>query len=195
MKRYFAVYKPYGVLSQFTAPSGKSSLKDHFNVPTDAYPVGRLDEDSEGLLLLTNDAQFQHRMADPRFKQQKEYWVQVEGMITQEAVDSLEKGVVINIKGVAHRTLPCSCRIMHTSPQLPDRVPPIRERKNIPVSWISITLTEGKNRQVRRMTAAVGFPTLRLVRYRTGSLTLEGMEPGDLREISAKEAEDLLRGG
>jgi 23S rRNA pseudouridine2457 synthase len=194
MKRYFAVYKPFGVLCQFTAPPGKTSLKDHFEVPPDVYPVGRLDEDSEGLLLLSNDASFQHRMASPQFKQPKEYWVQVEGIITEEAVGRLKMGVTINVKGSSYRTLPCSCTIMDARPQLPERVPPIRVRKQIPDSWIAITLTEGKNRQVRRMTAAVGFPTLRLVRYRTGSIDLRGMLPGDQREISAKEAEDLLRG-
>jgi 23S rRNA pseudouridine2457 synthase len=195
MKRYFAVYKPFGVLSQFTAPPGKFSLKDHFKVPPDVYPVGRLDEDSEGLLLLTNDAAFQHRMSTPAFKQPKEYWVQVEGSITAEAVAHLSQGVNIQIKGQSYRTLPCTCRSFPDAPLLPERIPPIRERKSIPVSWISLTIHEGKNRQVRRMTAAVGFPTLRLVRYRMGTITLDGMLPGDLREIAAKEAEDLLRGG
>jgi 23S rRNA pseudouridine2457 synthase len=195
MKRYFAVYKPFGVLSQFTAPPGKSSLKDIVRVPPDVYPVGRLDEDSEGLLLLTNDASFQHRLASPQFRQSKEYLVQVEGAITAWAVEQLRGGVTIRVKGESYRTQPCPCRILEHAPELPERIPPIRVRKSIPVSWISITLTEGKNRQVRRMTAAIGFPTLRLVRYRSGPLTLEGMQPGDLREINSKEAEDILRGG
>lgn len=195
MKRYFAVYKPFGVLSQFTAAPGKSSLKDIFELPSDVYPVGRLDEDSEGLLLLTNDASFQHRLADPRFHHEKEYLVQVEGVITEEACRQLERGVTIRIKGQEHRTRPCTCRPLSADPGLPERVPPIRVRRSIPDSWLSITLTEGKNRQVRRMTAAVGFPTLRLVRWRSGSLTLNGMMPGDMREIDAKEAALLLRGG
>ena len=194
MKRYYAVYKPYGVLSQFTAPSGKASLKDIFHLPPDVYPVGRLDEDSEGLLLLTNDAAFQHRLADPKFHHEKEYLVQVEGSFTESARLDLERGVTIHIKGEAHRTRPCTCRSLVEVPKLPERNPPIRVRKNIPDSWISIILTEGKNRQVRRMTAAVGFPTLRLVRWRTGSLTLGDMQPGEAREIDVKEASRLLKG-
>ncbi len=195
MKRYFAVYKPFGVLSQFTAAPGKSSLKDIFDLPTDVYPAGRLDEDSEGLLLLTNDAAFQHRLSDPRFHHEKEYLVQVEGAITDEACKQLEQGVSIRIHGKEHRTRPCACRPLYADPGLPERVPPIRVRRSIPDSWITITLTEGKNRQVRRMTAAVGFPTLRLVRWRSGNLTLEGMRPGDARELDAKEAAMLLTGG
>jgi 23S rRNA pseudouridine2457 synthase len=194
MKRYYAVYKPYGVLSQFTAPSGKHSLKDIFDLPPDVYPVGRLDEDSEGLLLLTNDAVFQHRLADPRFLHEKEYLVQVEGVFTEAARQELERGVTIRIKGESYRTRPCTCRLLVDAPGLPERTPPIRVRKSIPDSWISITLMEGKNRQVRRMTAAVGFPTLRLVRWRSGSLTLGDMRPGELREIEAKDASGLLKG-
>jgi 23S rRNA pseudouridine2457 synthase len=194
MKRYFAVYKPFGVLSQFTAPPGKSSLKDIFDLPADIYPVGRLDEDSEGLLLLTNDAAFQHRLSDPRFHQEKEYMVQVEGTFTESARLALERGVTIRIKGESYTTRPCRCVIMDTAPDLPERIPPIRYRKSIPDTWISMTLTEGKNRQVRRMTAAVGFPTLRLVRWRSGSVTLGAMRPGEAREIDAKEAARLLKG-
>jgi 23S rRNA pseudouridine2457 synthase len=195
MKLYFAVYKPYGVLSQFTASPGKSSLKDIFTLPTDVYPVGRLDEDSEGLLLLTNDAAFQHRVASPSFHQEKEYWVQVEGIFSEQARLQLEKGVDIKVKGESHHTRPCRCLVFDRPPFLPDRHPPIRVRKSIPDSWISVTITEGKNRQVRRMTATVGFPTLRLVRWRNGILTLAGMQPGDMRELTAKEASDILRGG
>jgi len=195
MKRYFILYKPFGVLSQFTAPAGKTSLKDVFKVPPDLYPVGRLDEDSEGLLLLTNDPVFQHHLTSPRSGHEKEYFVQVEGEITPEAVSRLQKGVDIRIQGKEYRTAPCTCRILDREPALPERIPPIRERKSIPVSWISVTLTEGKNRQVRRMTAAVGFPTLRLVRFRSGPITLAGMCPGDIREFSAKQAAEVLRGG
>ena len=194
MKRYFAVYKPFGVLSQFTAPPGKTSLKDIFHLPADVYPVGRLDEDSEGLLLLTNDATFQHRLSDPAFKHEKEYLVQVEGLFTEEARRAMERGVTIRIKGEDHRTRPCTCRLLAVAPDLPERTPPIRVRKSIPDSWISVVLTEGKNRQVRRMTAAVGFPTLRLVRWRSGALDLGSMRPGEAREIDAKEAARLLKG-
>jgi 23S rRNA pseudouridine2457 synthase len=195
MNRYFAVYKPYGVLSQFTAPKGKLSLKEIFRLPSDVYPVGRLDEDSEGLLLLTNDAHFQHRLSSPQFLHEKEYWVQVEGLVTDHAIRELSQGVLINIKGATYRTKTCKCSPIEGDPSLPERIPPIRQRKSIPVSWLSITLTEGKNRQVRKMTAAVGFPTLRLVRFRSGNFALTGMLPGDMREIGRKEAMELLRGG
>lgn len=147
------------------------------------YPVGRLDYDSEGLLILTNDKELTHRLLDPKFSHQRTYWVQVEGVINDDAIKKLSGGVVININGKQHRTKPAIAKPMIEEPQVPDRNPPIRFRKNIPTSWLSLTLTEGKNRQVRRMTAAVGFPTLRLIRHSIGEVTIEGMKPGSYREL------------
>lgn len=194
MHRCFIIYKPYNVLSQFSAHQGKATLADHFGVPKDVYPVGRLDYDSEGLLILTNDASLNHRLLNPKYKHEREYWVQVEGSITKEAIDNLQKGVVISIDGKQYKTLPCKASLFTESPSVFERNPPIRFRKNIPDSWISLTLIEGKNRQVRRMTAKVGFPTLRLIRYRIERLTLEGMRPGDMKELTKEEIYQALFG-
>ncbi len=184
MQRYFAIYKPYLVLSQFTSTEGKKSLADFFDVPNDVYPVGRLDYDSEGLLLLTNDAQVNQFLLHPRHKHEREYWVQVDGLVTAEAVEQLQKGVVINIDGKPYKTARTKVAIFSAAPEVSERIPPIRVRKNIPTSWLRIVLTEGKNRQVRRMTAHAGFPTLRLIRYRIEDLTLNAMQPGDLQELN-----------
>ena len=184
MLRYFIVYKPFQVLSQFTSEGGKQSLKDHFTVPADVYPVGRLDFDSEGLLLLTNDKQLNHQLLDPQYAHEREYWVQVEGTIDEVAVKRLESGVTISVDGKPYRTKPCKAMIFETSPAVPVRNPPIRYRKNVPDSWLKLLLTEGKNRQVRKMTAQAGFPTLRLIRYRIERLRLDGLLPGDMRELS-----------
>lgn len=184
MHYYFIIYKPYLVLSQFTKENDKhQTLKDVFNVPGNVYAVGRLDNDSEGLLILTNDASLNHQLLNPSFKHEREYWVQVDGAITQQAMHELQKGVTINVDGKAYRTKPCKVRLLN-EPAVPVRNPPIRFRKNIPTSWISITLTEGKNRQVKKMTAKVGFPTLRLIRYRIEAINIEGMQPGDMIEVS-----------
>ena len=192
MKRYFIIYKPYQVLAQFSSTEGKANLKDFFNVPKDVYPVGRLDYDSEGLLILTNDTSLNHRLLNPQFKHEREYWVQVEGSITKDAVDHLRKGLVISIDGKQHKTIPAKSFVFDEPPPVYDRNPSIRFRKNIPVSWISLTLTEGKNRQVRRMTAKVGFPTLRLIRYRIEKLTIQNMQPKDMRELTREEIDDSL---
>lgn len=190
--RYFIVYKPFQVLTQFTAADGKLCLKDHFQVPKDVYPVGRLDYDSEGLLILTNDASLNERLLHPKHRHERTYYVQVEGNFTEEAKRQLEKGVSISINGKPHQTLPAQVKLFDAPPSLPERNPPIRFRKNVPDSWIAITLKEGKNRQVRKMTAAVGFPTLRLVRFSIGKLTLDNMQPGELVEMNPKELYDLL---
>lgn len=181
--------KPYGVLSQFTREHGHSSLAD-FDLPPGVYPAGRLDHDSEGLLLLTSDGSLQARIADPRHKMPKTYWAQVEKEITPEAVSRLRAGLVLK----DGPTLPCGADLL-PDPGLPPRVPPIRFRKTVPTSWAEIILREGRNRQVRRMLAAVGFPVLRLLRRAIGPLTLEGLEPGQWRELSVKEIKNLGTAG
>jgi 23S rRNA pseudouridine2457 synthase len=191
--RYLLVYKPFEVLSQFTPESGHATLADlGFAFPKDVYPVGRLDADSEGLLMLTNDSALKHRLLEPMFAHRKTYWIQVEGEITQDALLHLRQGVDISVNGQRYHTLPAQARAID-EPALPPRTPPIRFRASIPTSWLELALTEGKNRQVRKMTAAVGFPTLRLLRARIGSLALEGMEPGQVRELTAPEAWSALR--
>ena len=180
MNHYYIIYKPYQVLSQFSAVAEKKTLADFFKVPRDVYPVGRLDYDSEGLLLLTNDKLLNHRLLDPAFAHEREYLVQVDGAITQEAISELAQTVTIQVDGKPYHTKPCKVSILFDEPLLPERIPPIRFRKQIPAPWIKLVLTEGKNRQVRKMTAQVGFPTLRLVRYRIGTITLENMQPGEM---------------
>lgn len=181
MIRSYLIYKPYGVLSQFTAPvAGKKTLGDLFDFPPEVYPVGRLDETSEGLLILTNDARQNQRLLGQSIE--KEYWVQVEGIPEEEALAQLRRGIDIRIKQKTHRTLPAEVQRLG-EPDLPPRDPPIRQRKSIPETWLSLCIREGKNRQVRRMTAAVGHPTLRLVRWRLAEMTIAGMQPGEVREI------------
>ena len=164
------------------------------------YPVGRLDFDSEGLLILTNDRSLNHRLLDPKFSHEREYWVQVEGVIDAAAIHQLESGVVINLDGKPYTTRPCKVtRLGETDsppdpPGVPERTPPIRYRANIPTSWIKMVLKEGKNRQVRKMTARAGFPTLRLIRYRIGRLNIEGWQPGDMRALQQQAIEPLLIG-
>lgn len=164
--------KPFQVLTQFTTDDDKQTLADYIELP-DYYAAGRLDYDSEGLLILTNDGPTQHYLANPQFKMEKTYWAQVEGEVTEEALKALSSGVELK-DGM---TRPAKAKKIN-DPAIWQRTPPIRERKNIPTSWIELKITEGKNRQVRRMTAAVGFPTLRLIRYAIGEWTLESLEPG-----------------
>ena len=189
---YYIVYKPFQVLSQFTSEGGKRTLKDLFPVPDDLYPVGRLDFDSEGLLILTNDTRLNHRLLNPKFMHDREYWVQVEGAIGPDALRQLQTGVSINIDGKMYRTQPGEAGLLIPPPPVPERVPPIRYRANIPTSWIKILLKEGKNRQVRKMTAKVGFPTLRLIRYRIERITLEGLQPGEMRAMTQQEVYTAL---
>lgn len=186
MHYYFIIYKPYLVLSQFSAVEEKKTLADFFDVPKDVYPVGRLDHDSEGLLLLTNDKTLNHRLLDPKFSHEREYWVQVDGAINEDAIHQLQKGVSISVDGKLHKTKPCKASLFETEPLVAERNPPIRFRKEIPAPWIRMILTEGKNRQVRKMTAQVGFPTLRLVRHRIESISLENMQPGELISLPQK---------
>lgn len=178
--------KPYDVLSQFTQDHPGQRTLAEFDLPRDIYPAGRLDRDSEGLLLLTNDGPLIKRLLDPERGHERTYLVQVEGEITEEALEKLRNGVTIG----DYVTRPARAGRIEV-PDLSERVPPIRVRKNIPTSWLKLVLTEGKNRQVRRMTAAVGFPTLRLFRASIGELTLSGLAPGEFRELSRGEIKKL----
>ncbi len=188
--KYLLFYKPYGVLSQFTDQHSdpRCTLKYFIDVP-EVYAAGRLDKDSEGLLLLTNHGWMQHRLCDPKFAHPRTYWVQVEGEPTSEAIHALSSGV--SIRG--YRTQSAHVERLAQVPELPERDPPIRYRQQVPTAWLQIVLTEGKNRQVRRMTAAVGFPTLRLVRVAIGALTLKALQPGEWRVLSQAELAQLHR--
>jgi 23S rRNA pseudouridine2457 synthase len=191
--KYLLFYKPYGVLCQFSDQRDhpRSTLKDYIPIP-EIYPVGRLDRDSEGLLLLTDNGQLQHRLANPQFAHPRTYYVQVEGIPDESVLDKLRRGVTIK----NYRTRQAKVRLLSPEPNLPPRIPPIRDRQSIPTCWLEMILTEGKNRQVRRMTAAVGYPTLRLVRVSIGSdlvkLDLTNLNPGEWRELSANETKNLL---
>lgn len=187
MHRYFIIYKPYLVLSQFTSDNSEhKTLKDVFDVPNNVYAVGRLHKDSEGLLILTSDKALNNRLLNPGYAHEREYWAQVDGAITAEAIEQLQRGVVINVEGKNYHTRSCKVCLFEEQPVLPQRYPSVRFRKNIPAPWIKIILTEGKNRQVRKMTAGVGFPILRLVRHRIEKLNLGSMQPGDIIELSRK---------
>ena len=191
MIRYYLVYKPYGMLSQFSREGEAPTLADlRFEFEKDVYPVGRLDADSEGLLLLSNDNRLKTHLLDPKNKHWRTYFVQVEGIITEEACVALSRGITISLNGKPYQTRRARATPI-SPPDLPERIPPIRSRKTIPDSWLSLSLTEGKNRQVRRMTAAVGFPTLRLVRVAIGYLKIGDMKPGDVLELSEIEVEKI----
>lgn len=187
--RYILFNKPYGVLSQFTDSSGeRRTLKDYISV-TGVYPVGRLDWDSEGLMLLTDNGQLQHRLSHPQFGHSRTYWAQVERIPDQNAIDQLQAGVMISDR----LTRPTIVKLLPDEPLLPLREVPIRFRKNVPTAWLEMTLTEGRNRQVRRMTAKVGFPTLRLIRVAIGHLNLNDLQPGSFRNLTVNELKILLK--
>jgi 23S rRNA pseudouridine2457 synthase len=188
--RYLALFKPYGVLTQFVDTAGRVTLKDFVDVPG-VYPVGRLDRDSEGLLLLTDDGCLAHRLTDPRYEHPRTYLVQVERVPSQDALESLRRGIVLR----DGPTRPAEVVLLDEAPALPDRAVPIRFRKSVPTAWLRLVLREGRNRQVRRMTAAVGYPTLRLVRVGIGPIELSGLEPGHWRELTRAEREALGVGG
>ena len=189
---YYLIYKPYQVLSQFTSSDGKLCLKDILNVPKDVYPVGRLDYDSEGLLLITNDTSINHQLLHPKFAHARTYWVQVDGAITNDAIEALSKGVTISVDGKTYETKKAILNILPDHLLGPERNPPIRVRKSIPTSWVSIQLTEGKNRQVRKMFASVGFPVVRLIRSQIGQFSIAQMQPSDCLSLSFEEVQNAL---
>lgn len=186
MPRAIKLFKPFGALCQFTDREGRDTLANYVPVPG-VYAAGRLDRDSEGLLLLTDDGPLAHRLTDPKFGHPRVYLAQVERVPDLEALEALRRGVNLS----DGPTRPAEAELLAEPPNLPDRPVPIRFRKNVPTSWIRLTLREGRNRQVRRMTAAVGFPTLRLVRWSIGPITLEGLAPGHWRDLSPEENQAL----
>jgi 23S rRNA pseudouridine2457 synthase len=191
MHWYYLIYKPFGVVSQFSGEG--PTLAALYEFPKEVYPVGRLDKDSEGLLIITNDKHLHHHLTDPKFGHRRIYHVQVEGIPSEAKLQVLMNGVKITLPNKSkYDTLPCRAALISPPTQLPERNPPIRFRRTIPDSWISIELQEGKNRQVRKMTAAIGHPTLRLVRVSIASLALDGMLPGDVMEISKDKIYEAL---
>ncbi len=196
MERYFILYKPYGVLSQFTREHpGHRTLGELFQFPKDVYSVGRLDQDSEGLLIITNDKRLNHLLLDPSYAHSRTYLVQVEGEPQKEDLGKLRKGVRIRVGKKEYTTLPVQVRLLPQPPPVPERDPPIRVRKTVPDSWIELELQEGKNRQVRRMCAKVGFPVLRLIRSKIERLEIRDMQVGEVREMEKKDIYRLLRLG
>ncbi|HWE40008.1 MAG TPA: pseudouridine synthase [Isosphaeraceae bacterium] len=186
--RILAAFKPFGVLTQFTDADGRPTLKDFVPVPG-VYPVGRLDRDSEGLLLLTDDGRLAHRLTDPKYGHPRTYLAQVERVPGPGAIEALRRGVVLS----DGPTRPAEVELLTGEPALPERAVPIRFRKNVPTAWLRLVLREGRNRQVRRMTAAVGHPTLRLVRVAIGPISLGDLPPGHWRDLSPPERAALAR--
>lgn len=180
------------MLSQFSPEGEKKTLADLGKFEKDVYPVGRLDADSEGLLILTNDKRLNHELLNPAKGHQRIYLVRVEGIPEKSALERLQNGVDIKIKGRHHHTKPARVQLIE-DPLLPERIPPIRYRKNIPTSWLELRISEGKNRQVRKMTAVVGYPTLRLVRWGMENMTISGFDIGEVREYSGKTIKELLK--
>lgn len=184
-----AFNKPYGVLSQFSPDGSPNRPLVEFGFPPEVYPLGRLDADSEGLLLLSDEGELNALLLQPHRGHRRTYHVQVERIPTPEALEQLQKGVIIR----GEKTLPCRARILNPQPDVPERIPPVRARKNIPTCWIALELTEGKNRQVRKMTAAVGFPTLRLIRVQIGDYSLGHLIPGTWKELTNEERKLVFR--
>jgi 23S rRNA pseudouridine2457 synthase len=184
---YILFYKPFNVITQFSPEGDKKTLKDFINIP-EIYPVGRLDYDSEGLLILTNDNKLKHFLTEPKFECEKTYWVQVEKIPTEDDLDKLRNGVEIQ----GYKTKPAKVKLI-TEPDLPERNPPVRFRKTIPTAWLEIILTEGKNRQIRKMTAAIGFPTLRLVRAKIKFLEIKKVNQGEYIHLSPEDIKMLYK--
>jgi 23S rRNA pseudouridine2457 synthase len=183
-----AFHKPYGVLSQFTDDGSENRTLSEFGFPKNVYAIGRLDADSEGLLILSDEAKWNEKLLHPRNVHEREYWAQVERIPATERLKKLEKGVLIQ----GRKTLPCRAWILEPQPEIPPRVPPIRFRKSVPDCWIGLELIEGKNRQVRKMTAAIGHPTLRLLRVRIGNFWLGDLPQGEWKILSAAEEAQVL---
>lgn len=184
--KYFILHKPYGYLTQFTDKLKRKNLSNLISVPKDVYPVGRLDQDSEGLLLLSNDKSLVDYLLNPKNLHEKEYLAQVEGIPTNEEMNKFKIGLLVENK----KTLPAKIEIINLA-NVVERIPPIRVRKNIPTCWLKIVITEGRNRQVRKMTAQIGHPTLRLIRTRIKNLSLGDLQLGEIRELSTSEVEQL----
>lgn len=185
---YIILNKPYGVLCQFSDSQGRPTLTSLGDFPKDVYPVGRLDIDSEGLVLLTNDNELKHRLLEPKFKTPKTYLAQVERIPDNITLEKLRKGVLIEGK----KTLPAKVKMLEKEPNLPPRRVPIRFRKNVPTAWLELTIIEGRNRQVRKMTAAAGHPTLRLVRVKIGKIELGNLLAGEVKNLNAQEIKILI---
>lgn len=183
-----AFHKPFGVLSQFTSDGSRNRTLAQFGFPKDVWPIGRLDADSEGLLLLSDEPDLNQKLLHPRLAHEREYWAQVERVPSPEELKKLERGVVVQ----GRKTLPCRAWMLEPQPVLPPREPPIRFRKSVPDCWIALELVEGKNRQVRRMTAAIGHPTLRLLRVRIGNFWLGDLPPGQWKILSCGEYEEVF---
>ncbi len=183
-----AFHKPYSCLSQFTDNGSNHGTLGEFNFPSDVYPIGRLDADSEGLLLLTNEKKYIDRLLHPAYQHRRTYWAQVENIPTQQSLSELEKGIYIQ----NYRTLPCKAHILNPQPDISARIPPIRIRKTIPDCWVELTLIEGKNRQVRKMTAAIGFPTLRLLRIAIGNFNMDDLKAGTWKILTSKEISQVF---
>lgn len=185
MHHHYIIFKPYGYLSQFTynLKRNKKLLGELHDFPEGTMAIGRLDEDSEGLLLLTTDGMMSEIVRSK--KVEKEYYVQVDGLVNQHAIDSMKAGVQIGFKGTKYITMPCQAHILHDAPDFPLRGKKIRDERHGPTSWLSVTVTEGKFRQVRKMTSAIGFPTLRLVRVRVGNVQLGNLQPGEVVEVES----------
>lgn len=186
---YFKINKPYGVICQFTDGLGRRTLSNLYNFPKDVYPIGRLDLDSEGLLLLSNDKKLTDKLLNPKYKHEREYFVQVEGIPESSELKKLEEGMIIQNR----KTLPAIVKLLPEDFKIEERIPTIRFRKNIPTSWLKIILSEGKNRQVRKMTAKIGYPTLRLIRTRICNIKLDDLKIGEVRELNKNELIELKR--
>ncbi|MEM1136116.1 MAG: pseudouridine synthase [Bacteroidota bacterium] len=185
--KYFVIYKPFGVLSQFSEADGHPGLGSIYAFPKDVYAIGRLDRDSEGLLILSNDQKLNHKLLNPKFAHNRTYLTQVEGIPEIKELEAFEKGIVIKVNKKAYHTKPAKVQLIEAPEYLPERTPPIRFRKNKPTSWLALSINEGKNRQVRKMTAKIGYPTLRLVRKSIVGLHLLSYIPGSVQEIDQKD--------